>query len=563
MSDTLATTLVGQLLKWEAERPDDVYLVQPLPNGDVESFTWKAVARQVKKIASYLQSCDFPANSQIAILGKNSAHWIMADLAIMLAGHVSVPLYPSLDSDSANYILDHSESRLLFVGKLDVDDAAWSAYQQALPVDLPRVMLPLSPIDEIAESWEVLVRSYQPRKSDLMPTAEGLATIIYTSGSTGKPKGVMHSSRSMFAVCDGFLDLMSMSKDDRMLSYLPLAHAAERAIVETASLYYGFSVYFSDNQATFVKDLQRAQPTVFFSVPRLWLKFYTSIEQTLTLEQSRMLTEDTPESAQLRQKILTQLGLQAARIGITGSAPIPETIVNWYCSLGLELLDCYGMSENFATSHVSRPGQVRVGYVGSPASGVEARISPSGELEVKSPGQMMGYFKAPEKMRLEMTEDGFFKTGDCGEIDELGRLKITGRVKDIFKTSKGKYVAPVPIEQRLGAIPGNESVCVMGSGFPQPFAVIVLSEECGEMLSDSAKKDTFDKHTDSLLVDLNQNLAAHERLAFIVFVRDVWSIENGFLTPTLKIKRAIIENAYEGAAQHWFDVQDKVIHQSL
>lgn len=561
MSDTQAMTLIGQLLKWEKERPDDVYLVQPLPNGEVDSFIWKAVASQVKRMAAYLQSRDFPPNSQIAILGKNSAHWIMADLAIMLAGHVSVPLYPSLDSESANYILDHSESRLLFVGKLDIDDDAWYGYQQALPVDLPRVTLPLSPIDTIAEPWEAIVSAHQPIESPAAPSSEDLATIIYTSGSTGKPKGVMHSCRSMFAVCDGFLDIMNMSQDDRMLSYLPLAHAAERAIIETASLYYGFRVYFSDSQETFVPDLQRAQPTVFFSVPRLWLKFYSTVDQKLTPGQRTLLEEDKPESDVLRRGILTQLGLQAARIGITGSAPIPESVVSWYRSLGLELLDCYGMSENFATSHVSRPGQVRVGYVGSPAKGVEARIAPSGELEVKSPGQMMGYFKAPEKMQSEMTEDGFFKTGDCGEIDELDRLKITGRVKDIFKTSKGKYVAPVPIEQQLSAIPGNESVCVMGSGFPQPFAVIVLSEEGVAQVSDTAKKGTFDKCATCFFTDLNQTLAAHERLAFVVFVRDDWSIENGFLTPTLKIKRAVIENAYEDMAQEWFDTKETVIHQ--
>ncbi len=562
MSDISKITFIGQLLKWEKVCPNSIYMVQPLPNGEVESYTWKDVADQVRRMAQHLRSYNLPANSQIAILGKNSAHWIMADLAIMMAGHVSVPLYPSLDSDTANYILDHSESRLLFVGKMDVTDESWDTFKKTLPKELPIVSLPLSPIGDNATLWSTVIENNDPVQTIQLPESDDLVTIIYTSGSTGQPKGVMHSNHSMFPVCEGFQEALSMTQEDRMLSYLPLAHAAERAIVETASLKYGFCIYFSDTQETFIRDIQRAQPTVFFSVPRLWLKFYNAIEQKLTSAQTVLLETLTPASDVLRQYVLTQLGLQATRIGITGSAPIPESVVNWYRSLGLELLDCYGMSENFATSHVSIPGQVRSGYVGSPAKGVEARISKNGELEVKSPGQMIGYLKAPEQTQAEMTEDGFFKTGDCGEVDHLGRLKITGRVKDIFKTSKGKYVAPVPIEQCLGAIPGVESVCVIGSGYSQPFALIVPCEGENALLVDENKKNAFDERAEKHLVAINNSLAGHEKLAFIVFIQDAWSVENGFLTPTLKIRRSIIEKTYDGIAQKWFDLNEPIIHQN-
>ncbi|OUS31855.1 AMP-binding acetyl-CoA synthetase [Gammaproteobacteria bacterium 45_16_T64] len=555
----LGSTLVGQLLRWEQERPNAVYLVQPLPNGELETYTWSEVAGQVKKMAAYLVWLGFPPKSQIAILGKNSAHWIIADLAIMMAGHVSVPLYPSLDSDTANYILDHSESRLLFIGKMDVEGEEWVNYLRALPAEIPKVALPHSPAGLNGPTWGELISINSPIEYLPLPRSEDLTTIIYTSGSTGTPKGVMHNNSSMLAVCHGFQRSFDMSPSDRMLSYLPLAHAAERAIVETASLFYGFTVYFSDCQNTFSQDLRRAKPTVFFSVPRLWLKFYSAVSCQLHPDQTALLESGLSNAEGLRKAVLKQLGLEDTRVALTGSAPISEDIVSWYRALGLEMLDCYGMSENFATSHVSRPGEVRSGYVGSPANGVLARISSSGELEVKSAGQMMGYYKSPEQTHDEMTEDGFFKTGDCGVIDHLGRLKITGRVKDIFKTSKGKYIAPVPIEQRFDNIPGIETVCVMGSGLPSPFLMIALEFQEKQRLIDTSDRVTFEEKLTEKLHRVNQDLQPHEKLAFVVVIGESWSIGNGLLTPTMKIKRSLIENAYQGLAAEWFDLNKTII----
>jgi len=554
-------TLVGQLLHWGREQPNAPFLVQPMPNGAVLSLHWAEVVDQVKRMACYLRSLSLPANSQIAILGKNSAHWIMADLSIMLAGYVSVPLYPTLDSDSINYILDHSESRLIFVGKMDVEGEEWEALERALPSALPKIALPLAPTMSDATCWNKVIASNDLIEPVVLPDADALATIIYTSGSTGVPKGVMHSNRSMLAVCEGFQGAFNMTPADRMLSYLPLAHAAERAIVETSSLYFGFCVFFSEGLASFADDLRRAQPTVFFSVPRLWLKFYSSVGQKLTSEQNALLETESPEADGLRKAILAKLGLQETRVALTGSAPISKDIVEWYRQLGLEMLDCYGMSENFATSHVSKPGQVRAGYVGSPAEGVEARISASGELQVKSPGQMLGYFKLPEKTQSEITEDGFFKTGDCGVIDYLGRLKITGRVKDIFKTSKGKYIAPVPIEQKFDGLAEFESVCVMGSGFPQPFALVSLGVEERRRYQDADLRGHFEKRVEKALLSINETLQAHEVISFIVIAEDIWSTGNGLLTPTMKIKRPMIENAYLDLAAEWFDLNNTIIWQ--
>lgn len=213
-------------------------------------------------------------------------------------------------------------------------------------------------------------------------------------------------------------------------------------------------------------------------------------------------------------------------------------------------------------SHISKPGQVRVGYVGSPLPGVEQRISEEGEILVKSPGNMTGYYKMPEKTAEEFTEDGFFKTGDQGEIDQLGRLKITGRIKELFKTSKGKYVAPVPIENQVNNHPRLEACCVTGAGYPQPHAVVMLSEEARAVLDQSPTgREMIEGELASFLGSLNATLPHHERLAFLAVAKDEWLPENGFLTPTMKLKRSRLEKIYGEIADGWYAEKKPIVWQ--
>ncbi|KZY96928.1 hypothetical protein A3744_32610 [Oleiphilus sp. HI0073] len=209
------------------------------------------------------------------------------------------------------------------------------------------------------------------------------------------------------------------------------------------------------------------------------------------------------------------------------------------------------MSENFAYSHISLPGRSRVGYVGEPLPGVEQRISEKGEIEIRSPASMMGYYKDDEKTRESFTEDGFLLTGDKGEIDELGRLKITGRIKEIFKTSKGKYVAPAPIENMLMASDALEVVCVAGAECPQPYAMAVLSEQFQGQHKDPSLREKLEPAIEALIQKVNSRVDHHEALQFIVIVSDTWGIENDFLTPTMKIKRDVIEKYYENRVTGW------------
>lgn len=555
------STLLHCLLYWEQRAPQQVYLTQPYPDGSVKNWTWQQVGDEVRRIAQYLQSVGLPAHSNIALLGRNSAHWIMADLAIWMAGHVTVPLYPTLNADSAAYVLEHSDAKLLIVGKMDGKADGWHEIKNIIPAELPIIATPLAPAELSKKAqWTDLIQSVPPLAQPTLPPLDQVATIIYTSGSTGRPKGVIHSFGNMMAIANNMADEWGFNAKDRMLSYLPLAHAAERAAVESISLYAGFHVFFSQGLETFVQDLQRAKPTIFFSVPRLWTKFYLGVCEKLPLKKQRILFKVPVLNKLIKKKILTQLGLQQVRMALTGSAPLPPHVIAWYRSLGLELLDVYGMSENFAYSHASRPNQVRVGYVGSPNPNVQHRIAENGEIEVKSPAQMLGYYKMPDKMAEEMTADGFFKTGDRGEIDAQNRLKITGRVKELFKTSKGKYVAPAPIENKLNNHPKIEAVCVTGSGEPQPFALVMLSLDAqNELKNGSLQQRELSQQFQTLLNSVNATLDDHERLDYLVMVKEQWTMDNGFLTPTMKIKRNIIEDQYVQHAESWRAQQQKVI----
>lgn len=544
------------LYYWAEHTPDNVYLTQPYPDGRVEDITWREAADQVSRMAAHLNALGLPERSNIGILGKNSAHWILADLAIWAAGHVSVPLYPTLNGETAAYILEHSEAQMLFLGKLDGTADGWHDIKGHIPEQLPIISLPLSPRDDTPK-WLDIIAEQSPAKPK-MPDPDDLATIVYTSGSTGRPKGVMHSFRTMISVADGLQQLFPVSASERMLSYLPLAHVAERAAVETQSLYYGFHLYFANSLDTFQEDLQRARPTLFFSVPRLWMKFYLGVNAKLPPKKQKLLFNVPILNTLVKKKVLKQLGLDHCRAALTGAAPLSAEIIGWYRSLGLELLEVYGMSENFGYSHANRPGQAKVGTVGMANPGVEHRIGEGGEVQVRSPGQMLGYYKNEEKTREDLTDDGFLKTGDMGEIDREGCLRITGRVKDLFKTLKGKYVVPVPIENRFNH-PKAEVVCVAGANQPQPCLMVLLSEEARDELERGGSRSELEQELADELDSVNAECESHEKVAFVVVVREPWTMENGMLTPTMKIKRNVIEDFYNRKMDEWFEQKRKVI----
>ncbi|MGB1556925.1 MAG: AMP-binding protein, partial [Oceanococcaceae bacterium] len=325
----------------------------------------------------------------------------------------------------------------------------------------------------------------------------------------------------------------------------------------SSALRWGYQVFFSEGLDTFVADLQRARPTLFHSVPRLWVKFQQAVQAKLPAEKLQQLLSQPETAEETRRQVLTTLGLQDCRFAITGSAPLAPSVQAWYRDLGLELLEGYGMTEDLAYSHLARPGRARIGYVGDANDGVARRIAENGEVQIQSPAQMLGYYKDPEKTAEAFTEDGWFRTGDLGEVDEEGRLKLTGRLKELFKTSKGKYVAPAPIENRLGD-PLIEVACVSGANQTQPFVLILPSALAQKMLEDGRGAE-LKTQVELLLDRVNAASDPHEELAFAVLVRGPWSIENGMLTPTMKIKRNLIEKAYADKVDSWYAARQRVI----
>ncbi|RON84801.1 AMP-binding protein [Pseudomonas fluorescens] len=535
----------------EARHPRQRFLVQPIGGGQVETLTWGDVGHQARCAAHWLRARELPQGSHIALISKNCAHWIIADLAIWMAGHVSVPLYPNLTADSVSQVLTHSESVLAFIGKLD----DWPGMSVGVPADLPTISLPLHPPGEFDFSWDDLQKS-SPIQDDPRPAAEQLATIIYTSGTTGLPKGVMHSFANLgFATTRG-TQLFGLNEQDRLLSYLPLCHVAERMFVELASIYTGQTVFFAESLDTFITDLRRARPTAMFGVPRIWTKFQMGVYGKFPARRLDFLLGLPFIGKRVGHKVLAGLGLDALRVALSGAAPVPQTLLNWYQKLGLDVLEVYGMTESCGYSHICLPGQYKQGWIGKPCPEVEVRIDESGEVQVRSQANMLGYFKEPQKTAETLTEDGFLRTGDKGEQDAEGRLRLTGRLKEIFKTSKGKYVAPAPIENRLAVHSRIEQVCVVGDGLSAPLGLCVLST-----VNQEEGRASLHSSLEKLLEEVNAVLDKHERLRRLVVVKDSWAVENGFLTPTLKIKRNVIEDIYGARFEEWSERSEAVLWQ--
>ncbi|WP_415761788.1 AMP-binding protein [Pseudomonas sp. CP4] len=535
----------------EARHPRQRFLVQPIGGGQVETLTWADVGHQARCAAHWLRARELPPGSHIALISKNCAHWIIADLAIWMAGHVSVPLYPNLTAESVAQVLIHSESALAFIGKLD----DWSGMAQGVPTGLPTISLPLHPPGEFDYSWADL-QSCSPIQDDPRPAAEQLATIIYTSGTTGLPKGVMHSFANLgFATSRG-TQLFGLNENDRLLSYLPLCHVAERMFVELASIYTGQTVFFAESLETFITDLQRARPTAMFGVPRIWTKFQMGVYGKIPAKRLDFLLGLPFIGKRVGRKVLAGLGLDALRVALSGAAPVPQTLLAWYQKLGLDVLEVYGMTEGCGYSHICLPGQYKQGWIGQPCPEVEVRIDESGEVQVRSQANMLGYFKEPQKTAETLTADGFLRTGDKGEQDSEGRLRLTGRLKEIFKTSKGKYVAPAPIENRLAVHSRIEQVCVVGDGLRAPLGLCVLST-----VNQQEPRASLHASLEKLLGEVNAALDKHERLHRLVVVKDSWAVDNGFLTPTLKIKRNVIEDRYGPRFEEWSARSEAVLWQ--
>ena len=555
-----------RLYHWEKTSPDKLLFTQPYEgaakgSGQVRTWTWKQAMDETRRMAAHLKSLPLPPKSHIALISKNTAQWLMTDWAIWMAGHVSVPLYPTLASETIRQILEHSEAKLLFVGKLD----GWDGMKVGVPKGLQCITHPLAPKNAVpgAPAWDDIVAKTAPMSDSPLRPADEMSTIMYTSGTTGMPKGVMHSFGTFAWSVTSGLKRISLDSNGRMLSYLPLSHIAERTLVEHGLMATGMQVFFAESLDTFTLDLQRALPTVFFSVPRLWVKFQQGINHKMPPAKLDRLLKLPIIGGLVRKKVLTALGLNKCTFAAGGAAPMPPDLLRWYNKLGLDLVEVYGMTENCGVSHATMPGKQRPGTVGLPYDGIQCRLDPAnGEIQMKSGGLMLGYFKEPEQTKAAFTDDGWLKTGDKGALDTEGNLKITGRVKDLFKTSKGKYVAPAPIEDRLVIHPAVEACVVAGANLGQPLGIVMLSANAAEQVRDVAQRQEMEASLAAHLTSVNAPLDPHEQLDCLVVVTTPWTVDNGFVTPTFKVKRNRIEEAYAERFEKWVGARRAVVWES-
>jgi long-chain acyl-CoA synthetase len=516
--------------------------------------------QEVRRMAAWIEAQGWPPASNIVIVSKNCAWWIMADFAIWMSGHVSVPFFPAARDMSLATLFRHSQPVAYFAGSLE----------NPLPLNedifdnLPCIAFPNCSPDHTppgSKLWSTIIATQPPLEGNPLRDPGDLATIIYTSGTTGQPKGAMQTFRSLSLMGKSMEPAFGVNPTegiDRILSYLPLAHVAERAIVEMNALVVPIHIYFTEGQPTFLVDLVRSRSTLFFSIPRLYIRFQQSVFEKIPEKKLNRLLSIPIIGNIVRKKILRTLGLIDTRLICSGGAAIPVEIIQWYRKMGLNFLEGYGMTETGIT-HVPLPGQVRIGYVGNASPWALTRISSEGEVQIKGPMNMLGYYRNPELTSEAFTDDGFFRTGDRGQIDELGRLRLIGRLKEEFKTSKGKYVAPGQIEKLLSPSPLLESVAVFGSGMTAPFAMAVLAPSLRSEMQQPERRPTLESKLLAEIDAVNAQLEHHEQLRFLVLCQQPWTIDNEILTPTLKVRRTALEQRFASRFAEWESSQSKVI----
>ena len=554
-NDALA---LQRLYHWERTAPDRVAFTQPIGGGQVVDITWRQVMDQTRRIAAYLQAQGFEPGDRVALISKNTAHWMMTDFAIWMAGFVSVPLYPTLAPNTIRQILEHSGAKLLFVGKLD----GWDHMKPGIPAGLPCVSHPLSPDDAKRSytAWDDIVAKTKPLAGEPVRPADDLSTIMYTSGTTGAPKGVMHTFGNFAGAVTAGLRRIPMTAESRMLSYLPLSHVAEGELVEDGQRATGVRGHLAESLDTFTADLQRARPTVFFSVPRLWVKFQQGVNHKMPQKKLDLFLKLPILSGVVKKKILGALGLDQCQFAAGGAAPMPVELLQWYARLGLRVAEGYGMTENIGASHLTDGNPEAFGTGGLHYDETHCRLDPTtGEIQSKAPWNMLGYYREPELTKEAFTEDGWLKTGDKGATDAKGRLKITGRVKDLFKTSKGKYVAPAPIEDKLVMHVAVEACCVTGANLGQPLALLMLNPDATAQAGGADGKAELEASLAEHLKQINAALDPHERLDCLVVTSEAWTVDNDLITPTFKVKRNKIEDKFAANYEAWVGQRKKVI----
>jgi len=548
-------TIIEKFYHWEKTTPDKVFLKQPKGH-NWKQLTFAEAGKEARKMTSALRNKGLQIGAKVGIYSKNCYHWILADLAIMMGGFVSVPLYANLPKEQLAEVVRLGDLDAIFLGKLD----DWGDRADAIPSTVLTIKFPHYEGNarvSVGEDWNDLRDASEEAKDNYIPKLDDLWTILFTSGTTGTPKGVMHSYRSPSLTMvhekeSNFVGVFKL-KELRCISYLPLNHVGERIGIELPCIWLGGCISFGESINTFAKNLQDTQPTLFFSVPRIWNKFYLGVIDKIPLKRIKFLLQIPFLSSFIKNKIKTALGMRDVEIAATGAAITPGFLKAFYKKLDIHLIEAYGMTEVCGCISYGVKHDAPIDSVGHVIPFGDIKIDEeSQEILMQTPYMMLGYYKN-EALTNSVFKDGWLKSGDKGSIDAQGNIRVIGRLNDTFKTSKGSFVTPNPIEELFIQNDYIEQVCVAGLGIAQPIALINLSEialKADQNQVEASLKDDLNR--------VNKNAANFEKVSTVVILKENWSVENDLLTPTLKVKRGNMDKLYGQKFTSWHQAEETI-----
>ena len=545
------------------------------------STTYQTYAEEVDTVARALIALGLAPEEKVCILGFNRPEWVLMDVGAMTAGGVPAGIYTTCSPEEVRYIVEHAEARIVLV-----ENAEQWAKLDAERANLPRlehvVLMRGAEVDDpLCMSWDAFLgrastvdeAALEARLSKIRP--EGVATFIYTSGTTGPPKAVMLSHRNLAWTAECARQIARATAEDRMLSYLPLSHIAEQMFTIHIPITVGATVHYARSMEDLPDDLREVRPTVFLGVPRVWEKMKAKLQSALEgatgpkaklaawamgVGRRTIATTSAGKPAPLLlglqyriaerlvfSKVKARLGFDAIKVAVTGAAPISDDVLQFFTGLGITIHEVYGQSEGSGPTTFNQPGRTRFGTVGQALPGTEVRIAEDGEILARGPHVFLGYYKNPEAT-AETLKDGWLCSGDLGRLDADDFLKIVGRKKEIIVTAGGKNIAPKNIEAALKDLPLVSQAVVIGDRRPYLTALLTLDPEAAAALG-ASKDPHADPRVQTELqkgIDerVNPRFARVEQVRkFAVLPRD-FSVEGGELTPSLKLKRRVVDERY-------------------
>ena len=532
----MLTTLTAYLDQWNNECPERTWLRQ-YEGESYQDWTWAQAHTEINALAVWLESYFQGSGHMLGLLSRNRPHWYFADFGSVASGNVVVPMFTTLIKDTAEYVMSFTEMALLFVGETD----NWDQVKQVLPENITLVCLPGVEVEEEHLRWDDIVAPHRGSMPTYQCQPKDLVSLVFTSGTTGVPKGVMQTHESNIIPTNRGRNAFGLENGAKQFSYLPLAHIAERQIVEVSSLMHCGEVHFNESLEFLLRDLQRCRPNMVFGPPRVWEQLQQGIIAQFGSQEAidKALEADAQGvGAMIRQK----LGLDDAQYLLTAAAPTPPALIHWYERFGIILLEGFGQTECMGPI-LSSTETRRIGSIGKAVAGVDVRISDNDELQIKAEGSSPGYYKMPEKT-AEVFVDGWVYTGDKVKLDEDGYYYITGRVKDYFKTIQGKFVAPTPIENIFAENPYTEQICLLGRGYSKTVMVCVLGAVAQEVDDQIVEAALLEK-----VEAINASVDSHARIGAVIISTEVWTNENSILTPTMKIRREKVDEKFGARAQ--------------